>query len=176
MANVYWIGGNGTWSQSATTHWSTSSGGAGGATAPGSADIAIVDINSGQPTIEVSQNLEFNQLTFGTDVSFEGVRATLNTNGYTLNMYGGTKSVIYIATEKVTLNLSTSELAFLGNESRTKWGHDNQSNCMINSENAKFTLAGSASGLVIDPSLALKIGTVSITGENCYFKVAGEGS
>jgi len=42
MANRYWVGGTGTWS-TATTNWSATSGGASGATAPGTADIAIFD-------------------------------------------------------------------------------------------------------------------------------------
>ena len=31
MATYYWVGGSGTWDGSSTTHWATSSGGAGGA-------------------------------------------------------------------------------------------------------------------------------------------------
>lgn len=42
MANRYWVGGTGTWS-TATTNWSATSGGASGATAPSTADIAIFD-------------------------------------------------------------------------------------------------------------------------------------
>ena len=43
MANRYWVGGSGTWDTSDTTHWSTSTGGAGGASVPTSADPAIFD-------------------------------------------------------------------------------------------------------------------------------------
>ncbi len=54
MANRYWVGGSGTWSD--TARWSTSSGGAGGASVPGNSDYAIIDSNSGTPgfTITVS--------------------------------------------------------------------------------------------------------------------------
>jgi len=38
MADRYWIGGSGTWNTSTTTRWSATSGGAGGASAPTSAD------------------------------------------------------------------------------------------------------------------------------------------
>jgi hypothetical protein len=46
MADRYWVGGDGTWNASLTTNWSTSSGGAGGASAPTSADNVIFDAAS----------------------------------------------------------------------------------------------------------------------------------
>lgn len=47
MATYYWVGGNGTWSSSATANWSTTSGGAGGAGPVTSADTVYFDANSG---------------------------------------------------------------------------------------------------------------------------------
>ena len=46
MADRYWVGGAGTWDASTTTNWATSSGGAGGASAPTSADNVIFDASS----------------------------------------------------------------------------------------------------------------------------------
>lgn len=43
MADRYWVGGTGTWDASTTTNWATTSGGAGGASAPTSADNAYFD-------------------------------------------------------------------------------------------------------------------------------------
>lgn len=43
MANRYWVGGTGTWDASSTANWSTTSGGASGASVPGTADVAIFD-------------------------------------------------------------------------------------------------------------------------------------
>lgn len=54
MANRYWVGGSGTWNTTSTTNWSASSGGAPGATAPGTADVAIFDANSGTGNYTVS--------------------------------------------------------------------------------------------------------------------------
>lgn len=45
MADRYWVGGGGNWTD--TAHWSASSGGATGASVPTSADNAIIDSNSG---------------------------------------------------------------------------------------------------------------------------------
>ena len=50
MADRYWVGGAGTWNATTTTNWATSSGGAGGASAPTSADNVIFDANSNTGT------------------------------------------------------------------------------------------------------------------------------
>lgn len=44
MADRFWVGGTGNWSD--TARWSTTSGGAGGASVPGAADVAVYDANS----------------------------------------------------------------------------------------------------------------------------------
>lgn len=56
MANRYWVGGTGTWNTTSTTNWAATSGGAGGASAPTSADAVIFDANSaaGNATITMS--------------------------------------------------------------------------------------------------------------------------
>jgi fibronectin-binding autotransporter adhesin len=46
MANRYWVGGSGNWTSTDTTNWSETSGGAGGASAPTSADDVIFDAGS----------------------------------------------------------------------------------------------------------------------------------
>jgi hypothetical protein len=50
MADRYWVGGTGNWDATSTTNWATSSGGAGGASAPTSADNVIFDANSNTGT------------------------------------------------------------------------------------------------------------------------------
>ena len=52
MANKYWVGGSGLWSS--TTNWKTASGGATNSGIPTSSDVAIIDGNSGSPTITIS--------------------------------------------------------------------------------------------------------------------------
>lgn len=54
MANRYWVGGAGTWNSSSTTNWSATSGGAGGASAPTSADSVIFDTSSGTGTVTIT--------------------------------------------------------------------------------------------------------------------------
>ena len=47
MANRYWVGGTGNWDNASTAHWSATSGGAGSASIPTSADDVFFDANSG---------------------------------------------------------------------------------------------------------------------------------
>ena len=70
-ANRYWVGGTGTWNNTLTTHWSTSSGGSSGASPPGSSDAAIFDSNSGPGGTQVTINQ-----TGGVSV------ASINTSGF----------------------------------------------------------------------------------------------
>ena len=54
MATYYWVGGTGTWNTVTTTNWASTSGGAGGAGVPTSADSVIFDSASGAaPTITI---------------------------------------------------------------------------------------------------------------------------
>jgi hypothetical protein len=61
--NHFWVGGTGTWDGSDTTHWSLSSGGAGGASVPGVADNVSFDGNSGGGTVTVATNFSILALT-----------------------------------------------------------------------------------------------------------------
>lgn len=47
MATLYWVGGSANWELATATNWSLTSGGAGGAQAPTTADDVIFDANSG---------------------------------------------------------------------------------------------------------------------------------
>lgn len=51
MADRYWVGGTANWDATAGTKWATTSGGAGGASVPGTGDIAYFDGSSGSGTV-----------------------------------------------------------------------------------------------------------------------------
>ena len=51
MATRFWVGGTGTWSSSNTTNWSATTGGAGGASVPTTADTVTFDGLSGTGTV-----------------------------------------------------------------------------------------------------------------------------
>jgi len=67
MANRFWVGGSGTWDASTTTNWSATSGGAGGASAPTSADDTIFDTlsNATGYTVTLSGSPVCRSCTFG---------------------------------------------------------------------------------------------------------------
>lgn len=78
MANRYWVGGTGTW-DATTTHWSATTGGAGGATAPTTADAAIFDNSSSSGAFTVTRT------------------ATTGVQGLQMMMSGGTPPVMTFA-------------------------------------------------------------------------------
>lgn len=64
MASRFWVGGTGTWDSSNTANWSATTGGAGGASVPGSADTVTIDANSGTGTITVNGTVNVLGVTF----------------------------------------------------------------------------------------------------------------
>ena len=54
MANRFWVGGTANWDSTAATKWSTTSGGPGGASAPGSTDNVFFDGNSGTGAVTIA--------------------------------------------------------------------------------------------------------------------------
>lgn len=73
MAARFWVGGDGTWDNSSTAHWSTTSNGASGSAAPTSSDIVTLDGNGGAgtglgggPLITVNANVNASAVLLGT--------------------------------------------------------------------------------------------------------------
>jgi hypothetical protein len=66
MANRFWVGGTGTWNASNTANWAATTGGAGGQSVPGSADLVTIDSNSGSGTITINSTIDILSLTFNT--------------------------------------------------------------------------------------------------------------
>jgi len=97
MPNRFWVGGTGTWDASSTTNWATTTGGAGGASVPGTLDFAIFDANSGSgivtlaytPTMINAQVANFN----GT-LDFNGNIIRLSTNNNTVFSQNTTASFL----------------------------------------------------------------------------------
>jgi hypothetical protein len=101
MANRYWVGGSGTWDATTTTNWSATSGGAGGASAPTSADNVIFNSASNATlyTVTVGTNAACLDLTAAGpasgNVTFSlGATAVINCYGsFTLPATGLTWTV-----------------------------------------------------------------------------------
>lgn len=64
MANRYWVGGAGTWNNSTTTNWSSTSGGSSGASAPTSSDVVYFNASSGVGTVTIASTAVCSTLTY----------------------------------------------------------------------------------------------------------------
>ena len=129
MANRYWVGGTGIWGDTNTANWSTSSGGAGGASVPTAFDDVYIDANSGTGTITVDpggnnsfcKNLDFTGYTgtflinsgrvlktYGDVTLSPSMTYGVGTGTLTLYTPSGTTSSSYINTNGVTINSNVS--------------------------------------------------------------------
>jgi hypothetical protein len=107
MATKYWVGGDGNWSS--ITNWRTTSGGAVITTAPGSADAAVLDANSGASVVTVDSNITIQTLTC---TGFTGTLA-FGTNTISLNSTGT------IFTGATTMTVTGTPLIICTNSSAT---------------------------------------------------------
>lgn len=85
MADRYWVSGTGNWDQATTTHWSATSGGAGGASVPVAGDDVYLDGNSGTGNVTITANAPCRSL------DCTGYAGTLTHNtGVTVSIGDGT--------------------------------------------------------------------------------------
>jgi hypothetical protein len=87
MANRYWVGGSGTWDTLNILNWSTTSGGVGGASVPGSSDIALLDANSGAVTVTLGADATVSRLTC------TGFTGTLDFSTYKISLSGSNTTI-----------------------------------------------------------------------------------
>ena len=74
MASRFWVGGTGTWDAADTTHWSATSGGAGGASVPTSSDNVFFNASSGGGTATIGSGVNV----FSLSLDFTGYTGTLS--------------------------------------------------------------------------------------------------
>jgi len=115
MANRYWVGGSGTWNATSTTNWSTSSGGASGASAPNTGDAAIFDANSNTGTNDFTVTLGTNPacLTLNTTGIDPATAMTVaGTGNLTVagTVFTLTNKVVWSATGNLTFSVGASTL------------------------------------------------------------------
>lgn len=123
----YWVGGTGSWSQ--TSHWSTSSGGAGGASVPTASDDVIVNAASGSSfTITFDGSPVCNSLT------------TTGSNAFTLT---GSASVTVAISESMTMSVTNHIFSGTYNFTSTNIGNTISLNNTNNTASAKFLFSGS---------------------------------
>ena len=122
-ATYYWVGGaTGNWSD--VTKWSLASGGTAGTAVPGTADDAIFDSNSGNPTVTLTAAATVNTLTIST---------------------GGTVTL----TGALSLTINTS-LTFTGNTILASLPTTNGQGITFGNGTANFTLTGNSATSYLD--------------------------
>lgn len=114
MADRYWVGGSGNWTD--TAKWSTTSGGAGGASVPTSGDVAIINGSSGGGTLTLNTNATITELDM---VSTGFTLLSLGSNTLTVNgdvqirgagVNTGTGKLVFAGTHNTVLNVGSASL------------------------------------------------------------------
>lgn len=169
MANRFWVGGSGTWDTTSTANWSTTSGGAPGASAPGAADVANFDANSGTGTVTLGATVTIQRcLWTGYTGSFQPstFEINLNASGASSLWSGGTTATfLAIPTVNFTYSGADSRTATIGSAT----GFPRNINANITAGSGTFTLSGGTNinnfnCTGFSGSLAGNTGTLSLTG------------
>ncbi len=135
-ADRFWVGGTGTWDAVNTTNWSATSGGAGGASVPGSGDVAIFDEASGGGTVTVNTTVNIQQITMG---AFTGtLDFATNDNNVNLSVaFSGT------GTGTRTLNMGDGTWTISGTTGNV-WNMTTVTNLTFNANNSTIVLAATS--------------------------------
>lgn len=140
MASRFWVGGTGTWDASDTTHWSATSGGAGGASVPGSSDTVTFNGSSGGGTVTVNTDVTVQSITCG---AFTGtLDFSANNNNVTLssaNAFSGS------GTGTRTINLGNGTWTFT-TAGGTPWNMATTTNLTFNANSSILAFTGVGSG------------------------------
>jgi len=123
MANRFWVGGSGNWSD--TAHWSATTGGAGFQSVPTSADMVTIDSSSGTAAAIINLDVTGNclSLNINSTTNFTG---SMQWNTNVINVYGATQAVSINSNVPVTMlgtpvinamNATSTELQmYMGNQ------------------------------------------------------------
>jgi hypothetical protein len=133
MANYYWVGGTGTWNSTSTTNWASTSGGAGGAGVPTSADNAYFDGSSDTGaafTVTIGTGAVCADVIIGDGSTVTALDQTMTLAGSTAwNIYG---SIFTPATNLTRTFSSTINLFGTGSHTITTNGVNLTSNNTVN--------------------------------------------
>lgn len=145
MANRFWVGGTGTWDGVDTTHWSGTSGGAGGQSAPGSSDAVTFDGSSGGGTVTVNTTVTIQSLTCGAHTGT--LEFSANNNNVNLSAAGGLNAS---GSGTRTLNLGNGTWSLTGTQAvggnSNVWNIGTTTGLTFNANSSTIVLSGSSAG------------------------------
>lgn len=144
----FWVGGPGNFPD--TAHWSATSGGPGGATAPTAADSVTFDAASGGGTVTATAPINVGSITFG---AFTG---TINTNGQTVTA----GSISGTGTATRTFNITNSTLNITGTGS--VWNFTTVTGLTFTSTGSTINISGNGARTLNFGATAYA--TVNVTG------------
>lgn len=155
----FWVGGTGTWDNSDTTHWSGSSGGAGGSSVPASGDTVTFDGSSGGGTVTVAATINgSNTITSITMGAFTGT-LDFSVNNPSITM--GTFSITGTGTRTLSMGSGTFTLT---SANANVWDATTTTNLTFNkgTSTIKSNYTGTLSGKATLVLGTLSYSTVSI--------------
>jgi hypothetical protein len=117
MATRYWVGGSGSWNAASTTNWSTTSGGAGGASVPTNADDVI--FNSASSGGSYTVTLTLGNSTCKTMTVDGPATGTVTFGGTTALVMSGTNPSIVINTPLTVSWTNTGQIQWTGSGTGT---------------------------------------------------------
>lgn len=180
-ASYFWVAiagvGTGTWDNTLTTNWATSSGGAPGAGPPTSSDTATFDSNSGTGTVTIASTAATSALAFGAanittsfsgNVTFGTVTITAGTFVTGANTHSFTSLASTSGTRTLTLDGSTINIT---GASGTPWNIATAGALTFSATGSTVNLNGGAAGgslLAICGGTSVTYGTFSITGAGIW--------
>lgn len=99
MPDRYWVGGTANWDATAGTKWSSTSGGAGGSTAPTASDDVYFDVGSGTGTCSLAASVACRSLYFSgsTNGVYAGTFNTSQVFNLTINVAAGTAGNFFLS-------------------------------------------------------------------------------
>ena len=153
MAARFWVGGSGTWNNTSTTNWSATSGGAGGASAPTTADTVTFDANSGTAAVvSVAATATTSSCSVNkSDITLSLTGSPTFTGGFTfasgtLSLGTSTLTVLVFSSNNTntrTIAFGTGSIAVTGNGGAV-WNTDNSTGLVVTgTPTANLTYSGS---------------------------------
>ena len=155
MTTRFWVGGNGNWDATTTTHWSLTSGGTGGAAVPTGTEDVVIDANSGSPTITITANSSARKF---------------NTTGATCTIAGSNALDIRLdfTLSTTTTWSNTGLLSFTSNNSQTI-----TTNGVTISSQLQFGVAGSTGTYTLGSALTTTVSSTNFNLVGGTFSLGG---
>lgn len=157
MASRFWVGGSGTWDAATTTHWASTSGGAGGASVPGGVDTVTFDGSSGGGTVTVNTTVFITSLTWG---AFTGtIDFSVNNNNVTIQAtFSGT------GTGTRTFKMGSGTWWIVSASTQFNWNMTTITNLTFDAGTSTLRLTANVSGAhTFTPNASLTYATVQIS-------------